>query len=441
MKKLLLLALTVIALGANAQTIDNDDSCDISLLPAATLLLPYFEVDVDDQNGDTTLFTITNVGPKDQIAYVTLWTDRAFPVLYFNVYLTGYDVQSINLYDVIANGAIAPPRGTGTAITKRGRYSDGNSALDLTSCDRLPGNIDSVYITRMKEAFMNGRVPAIGPSIPGCDDIGGVHENAVGYATIDVVRTCTTSSPLDEAYWRNDVLWDNVLVGDYQQVTRKHQFAEGGPLVHIRAVPEGGTSEMRRNNPAGYDAGFERTFYSRYQSASRPKFDGRQPLPSRFAARWISGGTGSFQTKLKVWREGKTGAGATCAAHVPEKDLRAVEVVMFDEDENAVAGLPQCTCTFEPAPYIFPPTSLTSINDVDRYPQHPNNPVAGWAYLNLHTPGEDDYATQAWVISSMRAEGQFSVDMDVIAFGNGCSAPVGRTEVSGDGTAVIGPSQ
>ena len=430
MKRLLLLLLAALALSTNAQTIDNDDSCDISLLPAATLLLPYFEVDVDDMNGDTTVFSITNVSPQDQIAYVTLWTDRAFPVLYFNIYLTGYDVQSINLFDVIARGTIAPDRGTGTAITKRERYSDVNPKLDLTACDRLPGVIDNIYITRMKEAFRNGRVPPIGNAIPGCDDIGGVHENAVGYVTIDVVRSCSTSSPLEEVYWRDVVLWDNVLIGDYAQVTRKNRFAEGGPLVHIRAVPEGGGSP-----PA-----FERTFYSRYQSASTPKRDGRQPLPSTFAARWISGGSGEFQTFFKIWREGKTGAGAACAAHIPEKDLHAREVVMFDEAENAVTGLPTCRCSFDPAPYIFPPTSLTSVADVDRYPQHNNGAISGWAYLNLHTPGQDDYATQAWVISSMRAEGQFSVDMDVTALGNGCSPPAGTSEV-GEGTAVIGPAQ
>ena len=58
--------------------------------------------------GPVSLFTITNVSPKDQIAHVTLWTDRAYPVVTFNVFLTGYDVQSINLYDVIVSGRVAP---------------------------------------------------------------------------------------------------------------------------------------------------------------------------------------------------------------------------------------------------------------------------------------------------------------------------------------------
>jgi hypothetical protein len=38
-------------------------------------------------------------------------------VLSFNLFLTGYDVQAINLYDVIVRGTIAPPNGTTPATT------------------------------------------------------------------------------------------------------------------------------------------------------------------------------------------------------------------------------------------------------------------------------------------------------------------------------------
>ena len=41
---------------------------------------------------------------------MTLWTDWAYPMLTFNLFLTGYDMQSINLYDVFTRGAIAPDR-------------------------------------------------------------------------------------------------------------------------------------------------------------------------------------------------------------------------------------------------------------------------------------------------------------------------------------------
>src|SRR5258707_11369481 len=78
---------------AGPSTTNNDDSCDISTAPAATLLLPYFEVDFNSPQttAQTTLFTITNTSDLPAIAKVTLWTDYSYPVLDFNIWLTGYD--------------------------------------------------------------------------------------------------------------------------------------------------------------------------------------------------------------------------------------------------------------------------------------------------------------------------------------------------------------
>ena len=91
---------------AFAQSTKHDDSCEIGTAPAATLLLPFFEVETAFPAIDT-FFTITNVSNHSQIAHVTIWSDWSFPVLSFNVFLSGYDVQSISLYDVIVNGRIA----------------------------------------------------------------------------------------------------------------------------------------------------------------------------------------------------------------------------------------------------------------------------------------------------------------------------------------------
>src|SRR6185503_3304313 len=100
-------------------TTNNADSCDIGVTPAATLLLPYFEVDTAAAQGAgaTTLFTITNTSRYPQIAHVTVWTDWSFPVLDFNIFLTGYDVQGINLFDIIVRGIIAQATPFGTSIT------------------------------------------------------------------------------------------------------------------------------------------------------------------------------------------------------------------------------------------------------------------------------------------------------------------------------------
>src|ERR1700681_820426 len=80
--------------------------CNIDVAPAATLLLPYFEVDLNNPNGLTTLFSVNNSAAVAVLAHVTIWSDLSVPVLAFNVYLTGYDVQTINLRDIVVNGVL-----------------------------------------------------------------------------------------------------------------------------------------------------------------------------------------------------------------------------------------------------------------------------------------------------------------------------------------------
>jgi hypothetical protein len=433
---LLLCALAVSA--AIAATVDNDDSCDISVLPAATLLLPYFEVDLENSAGETTLFTVTNVTNFDQIAHVTLWTDYGYPVIDFNLYLTGYDVQAINLYDILARGVIAPDAGTGTAVTKRGTFSDVNPALKLAACDRLPGALDDVYITRMQQAFTLGKVPQLGTAA-GCSNIGGIHDRAIGYATMDVVGSCATRNATDPSYWTEVIRFDNVLIGDYQQINSAQNFAQGGSMVHLRAVPEGGTAQERAGL-ASYTSGFDRTFYSRYQAAGSPKLDGRQPLPSTFATRWINGGPSEFQTSMKVWREGRTDSDLTCIRYGFEARRKATEIVVFDEDENAVSIADTAGDSGPVTRPELPSTSRTATSDSDIYPQVVNGSQAGWMYFNLDHTREDLHASQNWVISSMSAQGRFSTDIDAIALGNGCSAPTATSAVTAGNGPPIQPA-
>src|SRR3984893_14830510 len=78
--------------------------CTIDAVPAATLLLPYSEVDLNNPNGLTTLFSVNNASAVEVLVHVVIWSDLSVPVLDFNIYLTGYDVQSVNLRDIIING-------------------------------------------------------------------------------------------------------------------------------------------------------------------------------------------------------------------------------------------------------------------------------------------------------------------------------------------------
>ncbi|HEX8620160.1 MAG TPA: hypothetical protein VF911_21450, partial [Thermoanaerobaculia bacterium] len=428
---------------------NNDDSCDIALLPAATLLVPYFEVDLDRPNGagENTLITVTNVSNVEQIALVTLWTDWAFPVVSFNIYLTGYDVQSIGLYDILALGLIAPPHGTGFEGrgSSEGDFSRKNPLIANDTCYFLPVSVPPFYRARLRDAFTKGTVAALG-SNPACGAVGGRHERAIGYATIDVVRRCGIASPIDESYYRDELLFDNVLVGDYQQINGAANYSEGGPLVHIRAIPEGGTAAARIADPQTYQSNFPRTFYSRYQSAAAPALDGRQPLPSQFASHWIAGGAGGFSTDFKIWREGAKLNEAACGTHAVNEHIGVAEVIRFDEEENATI-LSDPICCILPYDTLLPAAARVSVNDSDVFPPVEDDAVAGWVFVNLDDPTRP-HATQAWMIASMRARALqgapsgFSVDADVVALGNGCTPPLaGQSEVNDFNNGfTIGPA-
>lgn len=433
-RRLLLLTSLLATLAATAAPRDNDASCDIAVLPAATLLLPYFEVDLTSSGGTTTRLSITNVTNVPRIAHVTLWTDRAYPVIGFNIYLTGYDLQVIDLYDVIAAGVVASPTGTGTAPVRRGRFSDPNPQLD--PCVSFPGLLPPEYITRMRDAFTTGRIRDV------CGLVGSQHNDAIGYATIDVIGTCAPTGVAEREYWTRHLRYDNVLVGDYEIVTPNRELAQGGPLVHIRAIPEGGTPELRRAAPVTFDAGFGRTFYGRHQPADAPRLDGRQPLPARFAARWIQGGPNQFRTALKIWRESAVRADAPCAAFARNDDLAATEIVRFDENENAAGAVPISRLIVTDPPLSrLDPVSITSVADTDVYPQLTNGATAGWLALNLDMEPNDGEVAQSWVISSMSAGDDFSTDTEAAALGNGCAPEARVSRFTAAGSAPIEPSR
>jgi hypothetical protein len=483
-KRVLVALATAAALHASAAqptSNANDDTCEIRPAPAATLLLPYFEVDFQSppSTARTTLFTITNTSHMPQIAHVVLWTDWSFAAINFNIFLTGYDVQAINLYDVFARGVIAPGPGAaagGTSITtpvpNNTTAPNGQPAGNIggnpninpgaaVNCISLVGQMPGVILNELRQIFTTGQ----GGSIlgAGCTSrLGGTHANAIGYMTVDVSSDCTTSLP-GPAYYSGEVLFDNVLIGDYQDVNPNPvtgNYAGGNPLVHIRAVPEGG--------PAGSIPGtaLPYTFYDRYTTRfGIPRtVDRRQPLPSTFAARYIQGGPTAFNTNYKIWREGMSGtASAACAVGV-NLALGVAEIVRFDEHENAtITSLQLIGPPPGPSTVVLPAASSIATSNSSIYPPVASTAdVGGWMYLNLNNGGSQLYSTavggyagagtstptalirqsQNWVIISMSAEGRFSVDFDAPSLGNGCSvsppvgARIGPTGSNVNGTYV-----
>ncbi|MEA2489963.1 MAG: hypothetical protein QOH21_1755, partial [Acidobacteriota bacterium] len=408
---------TTDVLPAGNVTHRNDDSCDIALLPAATLLLPYFQVDVTEGRNEamTTLVTVVNTSNQPQIARMTIWTDFGYPVLTFDVFLTGYDVQAVNLYDVLVDGRLP---GSGSQSSPRGARSTGDNPHFLpsaqTSCTTLPSSIPAALLADVRATLQVGHNTACGQK-----RLGGTHEAALGYVTVDVVATCGARSPRDPES-AGELLFDNVLTGDYQLVDPHPgtgNFAYGSPLVHIRAIPEGG------NAGAIVPTKLTRTFYQRLSNG----VDRRQPLPSTFAARYIQGGGTSFQTSFAVWREAGTQPHAGCTGYLDNAGMTYVEAVRFDERENPTTNVPDITIGF-PIPEPTLPASSLITSSYNELPPLESGDVAGWMYLNLATTIEGDSSAaplpnQAWVVTTMSAEGRYGVAFDAMALGNGCSPP------------------
>ena len=67
-----------------------------------------------------------------------VWSDLSVPVLDFNVYLTGYDVQTINLRDILVNGILPRTASAGQdptdTISPKGAFSQD---INFASCTGL----------------------------------------------------------------------------------------------------------------------------------------------------------------------------------------------------------------------------------------------------------------------------------------------------------------
>lgn len=467
-------------------TTNNDDSCDIGVAPAATLLLPYFEVDITNRTQDT-LFTITNVTRLPQIAHVTVWTDWSFPVLDFNIYLTGYDVQGISMNQVLS-GTVAQANGTGPTVaqtqpsgvgalsagfTANPNFAGGGASIN---CSSQPGLLNPTLVAAVRSALTTG-VYNPGGSAACPNAVGGVHANAIGYITIDVASNCSLALPTDPNYYATSILFDNVLIGDYQQLgpaptgTTAASFDAGGnAMVHIRAIPEGGPAGVPLS---GAQTNLPYTFYDRYTPATNRTLDRRQPLPALWAARYIQGGPGAFATNYKVWREG-FGTGSCGASLALNGALPVAEVVRFDEHENPNTSAP---CTQSPCPTptasTMPETSAQNTSS-GNFPTISSADVGGWMYLNLNNGGSTGYSvtrnvggvptiitgagstsnlapagsatvgprpSQNWVIVEMfgSAAGgnRLTVDFDAAWLGNGCSPAVGPGAVIAPAGGVL----
>lgn len=383
-------------------------------VPAATLLLPYFEVSLAPGVADT-YFSINNASSTAVLTHVTVWSDQSVPVLGFDVYLTGYDVQSIHLRDVLINGNVPITASVGQdpkdSISPRGPISQD---INFPSCATFP--YPSGYLSASYRLHLQTWLQGLPSPIPGLtsqcagsdrDPAPGRQADGIlrGYVTIDTVSSCNLLFPSDASY-PSILTSQNVLWGSYHFFRNQENLAQGETLVPIEAcigcIPPG-----------------RHTFYGRYNGGTG--IDRREALPTTFMARYTAG-IFNAGTEFLVWREsGSAAAAYPCTLPGPAAwhPLGATQIVLFNEQEQPV--------TVESCPQADRNCRRRGLlpNEANRV--HVANGLfspfsSGAAYLNLQHRGilsvYNDLSAQAWVTVLMTATGRYSVGFDGIQIDN-----------------------
>ncbi len=382
-------------------------TCTMDVVPAATLLLPYFEVDLNSPTARTTLMSINNASDRAVLAHVVLWTDLGVPTLAFDVYLTGFDVQTLNLRDVFSGRLPATAdaaRDPDDTVSPRGSLSEDAT---FAGCDGLlpPPPLTDVVVNHLVRAHQGLSSPLLGGQCA-AQLLG--DQVARGYVTVDVTRRCTVLTPEDPGYFGPDgvAASDNVLWGDFFIVDPDGNLASGQDLVRIEADPA---------RFAGHP-----TFYERYVGSSG--IDGREPLPTVWETRFLDGGPFTGLTDLIYWRDSRQRDQPFPCGQKPAWypfPWELPRTVFFDEQENPV--VPGCNFECPSFPSPFPAEAgRVHVGSV-------NLPVPftfGWLFLDMKTtPGGhiNPPATQSWLSPVHQANGAFNIELEADPVDSGCA--------------------
>jgi hypothetical protein len=442
-----IVALLAVASGAGAIT------CTIDQRPAATLLIPYFQATFTDlgapiTTGPTaldTLVTIGNASAAPMIAHVGVWNERTELVLDFNIALTGFDIQSFSVAQVLRgflpvtpinqnhvaevkdsnqvtiNGDVCQKNPAAPVYPAAGGYLrarpqfPANASFDNNSAtvSYPPGPFPPAFLFQVLDSL------DVTKDSFTCGGVDGAITNPIhGYITIDHANYCTLSNPNDPAYFVQDAIgMENNLFGDYIYTSGAGIGTNGFPAVAIEADPSlSDVTALSSVNTTSVPG--RRTFYRRYIHTADPAGctnttgggfiappafdcgggDQREPLGLKYAARWFDGSTppaGAAATTttsfFQVWRASAgnsslaTGREDLLGQPIGKCNTSETEVALafYDEDENTVSvGCTVSPCGTPPT-FNFPlETQRTSIIG---FP-HPAWP-AGWVSMEFFNTG------------------------------------------------------
>jgi hypothetical protein len=333
--------------------------CALDAVPASTLLFPYVAYDFDqgriDDSGQTTLFAITNVSNEAVIVHITVWTDYSIAILDFNLTLTGYDVQTINIRDIFRDG-ILPSDDTranewdttnaGDSPLDDGPYSTFNElwggALDTYfNTSGLPDPEDTgTYLDCDPDVWdsspVNYRAPdgniplgtlnifegylraseTVTTGYADCGFTGDVTSlfplgtwftrqdprATAMYVTADVVNSCNKDLPdgAPGTYFADPlapptsgVRIANQLMGDQIWVDAGNNYSEADNAVHLEAYETLDTTDIGLK---------QSTFYHNLHAGLVGAQDYREPLPTAWGFRYLHVDGSDITSWVRAWR-------------------------------------------------------------------------------------------------------------------------------------------
>jgi len=256
MKKVLTMLVAVAALAAIAAPA-SAITCTIDHKPAATLLVPYFQVAVSAVSNPApgtpviggaagtdfadTFMTVLNASAEPELAHVTVWNRRSVPVLDFNIGLTGFDSLSWSMVQVLSGNLPNNPAvedAVGNAC-----HDTAGSGHFVKFTGSASGN-DASASTVYSNPVFTGFSFQLAAELDGTDDCAAGGETSLaadpdvlsGYVTIDMVNYCSFANPNDPNYYEaNAIGFENALWGDYIFQSGAGVPTYGQPMIALEA--------------------------------------------------------------------------------------------------------------------------------------------------------------------------------------------------------------
>jgi hypothetical protein len=313
----------------------------LDTVPAATLLYPYFEVDLSNTNGKNTVIGLHNTSATAMLTRVTIWSNTGVPIYDFNIYLTGYDEQMFDMRSVLT-GSLPQTASAGQdptdTISPKGTISQD---INFASCSgQLPyGPVAASFVADM-QAMLTGQASTT--EFPGqCVGTNLGDNIARGYLTIDTVDSCSTSGvpgSLAQYFSANFPMTNqNTLLGDYMLINP----AQNVLIMNNATSIEADGTNPATSTPGGY------TFYGRFVNWTA--VDNREPL----ATQWIlQGDTGNGSAI--VWRDPKTTPAAFACSGAPNYAPLGQEGISFFDRSGIPTIIPTPATVTNPFPPPLP---------------------------------------------------------------------------------------